>query len=293
MKKQPAIWTALQVFEKICNALPHERAVRMGAALGRTVERCSKARVGRARARAEKILGVTESEARGIVSRAYEHFGRALVEFLRLPQTAHRLDELVTLRGEEHISAALARGKGVIFLSAHIGCWEYGAALLAQHGFPMNAIGAEQRDPRMTDAIARLRQSAGVKTVGKGLDLRAAVECLKGKGILAILLDQDAREAGVVSPFLGQPASTPIGPIKLARKFGSPVVPVHIVRNPDGFTMTMTIEPPLEGTDGRPFGDDVQDAADRCNAAISRWIRANPDQWMWMYPRWATTLGDR
>jgi KDO2-lipid IV(A) lauroyltransferase len=186
----------------------------------------------------------------------------------------------------------MERGRGVIFLSAHIGNWEYGAALLAQMGFPVNAIGAEQRDPRITEAIADLRRSAGVKPVGKGLDLKAALSCLRAGEVLAVLLDQDARDSGVVSPFLGFPASTPTGPLKLARKFGSPVLPVHVVRLPDGERFSMTIEPALEGPAGEPFGEELQYAADRCNDAISAWIRCAPEQWLWMYPRWATTMGD-
>lgn len=293
MKSQPAIWAGLRAFRALCGALPHETAVKLGGRLGTLVEHRSEKRVLKTRARVQRVLGVQEDRAEEIVSRAYTHFGRSLVEFLRLPKMASRLDELITLEGEDNLRQALDRGRGVIFLSAHIGCWEYGAALLARHGFPMNAIGAEQRDPRITAEIARLRACGGVKTVGKGLDLRAAIDCLKKKEILAILLDQDAREAGIVSPFLGLPASTPSGPIRLARKFGSPIAPVHIVRNPDGITMTMTIEPAFEGLDGGPFGQDLQQAIDACNEAISRWIRETPEQWMWMYPRWATTLGDR
>jgi KDO2-lipid IV(A) lauroyltransferase len=129
-----------------------------------------------------------------------------------------RLEKIMTVDGEEHLRRAMELGKGAIFLSAHIGNWEYGAAILAHKGFPINAIGAEQRDPRITEAIVDLRRSAGVKPVGKGLDLKGAISCLKAGEVLAVLLDQDARDMGVVSPFLGFPASTPVGPIKLARK---------------------------------------------------------------------------
>jgi KDO2-lipid IV(A) lauroyltransferase len=265
----------------------------LGALLGRTIERCSKKRIERARGRCERILGVSSREAERIISASYAHFGKSLVEFIRLPLMADRLDELVTLTGEEHIRAAMNKGRGAIFLSAHIGNWEYGAALMARRGFPMNAIGAEQRDPRITDTIAELRKSAGVKPVGKGLDLKAALSCLRAGEVLAVLLDQDARDAGVISPFLGFPASTPIGPIKLARKFGCPVLPVHVVRQPDGTHFSMTIEPALEGPGGEPFGENIQHAADTCNAAISAWIRENPEQWLWMYPRWETTMDDK
>lgn len=293
MKRQPVIWAGLRIFGSICNALPHETAVRLGGYIGGVVERRSIKRAAKTRDRVRRILGVSETEAARIVSESYSHFGRSLVEFMRLPKMASRLDELVTVRGEENMRQALDLGKGVIFLSAHIGCWEYGASLLARRGFPMNAIGAEQRDPRITAEIERLRKCGGVNPVGKGMDLRAAIECLKKKEILAILFDQDVRESGVISPFLGFPASTSSGPIRLVQKYGSPVVPVHVVRNPDGVTMTMTLEPALSGRGGEPFGLDMQYAVDSCNEAISRWIRKTPGQWMWMYPRWATTLGDR
>ncbi|MDR3331663.1 MAG: lysophospholipid acyltransferase family protein [Synergistaceae bacterium] len=293
MKKQPAIWAALQGYRRLCAALPHGAAAAAGETLGRTLGRLSGKRANKARMRCMRILGVDERTAGEIISDAYGHFGRALAEFLRLPVEYGRLDKIVSLSGEEHLRDALGRGRGVIFLSGHIGCWEYGAAMLAKLGFPMNAIGAEQRDDRITDAIAELRRTCGVKPLGKGFDLRAAIECLRKNEILAILLDQDARESGIVSPFLGFPASTPVGPIKLARKLGSAVVPVHIIRDQDVAHMTMTIEPALEGPGGEPFGDDLQWAADRCNEAISGWIRKTPGQWMWMYPRWATTLNDR
>ena len=273
--------------------MPHKSALALGAFIGGTVERHSLDRVAKARARCARVLGIEEEEAAEIIANTYRNFGRSLVEFIRLPQMADDLENLIELRGEEHLREAFDLGRGVIFLSAHLGNWEYGAALLARRGFPMNAIGADHRDPRITKAFQELRASAGVKLVGKGLDLKAAILCLKKGEILAVLLDQDAREAGLVSPFLGVPASTPFGPIKLARKFGSPVVPVHIVRQADKTHLRMTIEPPLAGKDGRPFGEDLQHAVDSCNEKISSWIRETPDQWLWMYPRWATTTGDR
>jgi KDO2-lipid IV(A) lauroyltransferase len=239
------------------------------------------------------MLGVPDHRADEIIRGSYVHFGKALVEFIRLPEMYPKIDEIVSVTGEEHIWKALELGRGVIMLSAHIGCWEYAAAFLAKHGAPMSAIGAEQRDERITQAIADLRSRSGVKPVGKGIDLRAAIECIKRNEVLAVLLDQDAKDAGVLCPFLGHLASTPIGPIKLAKKFGTPVLPSHIIRDEDGVHMTFVVEPALEGRNGRPFGEDVAYSAEQCNDAISRWIRDNPEQWMWTYPRWESTLNDK
>ena len=292
MKRQPLIWASLRAFMFLCGLMEHEKAVRMGGRAGRFVEFFSRRRVLKARSRVTRILGSSEKRSREIISGVYRHFGMALAEFIRLPKMYPDLEKLVTVRGEEHIFKALERGKGAIFLSAHIGCWEYGAAACSKLGIPMNAIGTEQRDERITQAIADLRAGANVTPVGKGLDLRAAIECLRRNEVLAVLLDQDPRDAGVMSPFLGHLASTPIGPIKLANKIGSAVLPAHITRDKGSTQMTLVIDPPLEGRDGRPFGEDLKYSVDRCNEVISGWIRDNPEQWMWMYPRWESTLND-
>ena len=290
---QPWIWKALGVAGGLFRALPHPGAVRLGGLLGRTVARCTPERVERAVGRCERFLAVDRGEARRIVLGSYDHFGRSAAEFLRFPALVGHLGDWVTLEGEEHLRGALDRGKGVVLLTAHLGSWEMAAGVLAERGFPMNAIGAQQRDPRITDLIAELRLLHGVVTVGKGFDLKTAIQCLREGRILGILLDQDARDKGLVSPFLGAPASTPVGPVKLAHKLGAAVVPLQTVRLPDGVHHRLTLYPPLEDPRGIPFGEDAQASVDRCNGVLSRWIREHPDQWMWMYPRWATTLGDR
>ncbi|MDR1581432.1 MAG: lysophospholipid acyltransferase family protein [Synergistaceae bacterium] len=291
--RQPVIWWSLRCFTLLCGALRHDTAVKLGGFAGKAIGFFSFSRKARARSRVVRILGVTDKRAREIIRGVYEHFGKALVEFIRLPRMYGNIDEFVAVQGEENIRKALSMGHGAIFLSAHIGCWEYGAAVLAKHGVPMNALGTEQRDERITKAITDMRSLAGVKPVGKGMDLRAALNCLKKNEVLAVLLDQDAKDGGILSPFLGHLASTPFGLIKIVHRYGIPVVPVHITRDGDGRRMTMIIEAPLEGRNGRPFGEDIKYAVDKCNEKISGWIREKPEQWMWTYPRWESTTNDK
>jgi KDO2-lipid IV(A) lauroyltransferase len=270
--------------------MPHSSALRLGSALGGAVEKFSAARAEKIRRRCARVLGVTPGEARRIVSGSYAHFGRAAAEFIRMPKMFPLIDKIVEFRGEEHLKEAMKLGRGAIFLSGHIGNWEYGAAMIAKLGYPMSAIGAEQRDSRITETCIDIRGRCGVKSVGKGLDIKAAISCLKRGEILAVLLDQDARDKGVISPFLGWPASTPTGAIRMARKLGCPVLPVRVIRSLDGEHFVMTMDAPFEGKDGRPFGEDIQHAADTCNNAISSWIKETPEQWLWMYPRWESTM---
>lgn len=266
--------------------MEHERAVALGGKLGALVARFSRKKVAEAVERCMKILGVPRERAEEIVRGAYEHFGRAAAEFARMPLMADKIDSLVSNEGYEYVVDAVESGRGAILASAHIGNWEYSACWLARQGLPVNSLGADQRDERITELIKELRRSGGTKALGKANDLKAMVKALKRGEVIAVPVDQDAKEAGVVSPFLGFPASTPVGPAKLAAKLGCDVIPSICVRNPDGITFTTKFYPPMKGRGGEPFGKNIQTSTDDLNAVISESIRAHPEQWMWMYPRW-------
>lgn len=283
---QPLIWHSLSVFKTIVRALPHEKAVALGGALGALVAKLTPKKFREACARCEKVLGASQERAEEIVRGAYRHFGSAAAEFARMPLVADNIDSLVSCSGLEYVRDAVESKRGAILATAHIGNWEYGAAWLAHQGLPVNALGADQRDERITELIRELRQAGGTKALGKAEDLKAMIGALKKGEVIAVPIDQDAKEFGVVSPFLGFPASTPTGPEKLAARLGCDVIPSFCIRRPDGVTFEMKFYPPMKGKNGAPFGRETQSDADDLNAVISREIALHPEQWMWMYPRW-------
>lgn len=286
------IWGTILFFRWCVRKLPQKAAVRTGAAVGWIVWALSRKRVDRAERRCVRALGVGVTRARGIVRASYMNLGRNLAEFVRFPVTGKDVGKFMEIHGEENLRDAFEEGNGVIFLTAHLGNWEMGAALLAQMGYPMNAIGAEQRDPRITELIEVLRRSFNVKTISKGRDLKAALRCLKQGEVLGVLLDQDFGSNGLVVPFLGLEASTPYGPLKMADKLNSRIVPVFCIRRPDGVKHDMYLLPPLERPPEGGFSSDLEGSLRMCNDIISEWILKHPDQWMWLYPRWASTVGD-
>ena len=285
-KGQPVIWHLLNAFKNIVRVLPHKRAVALGGWLGLLVAKATPEKFREACVRCERILGVSKERAEGIVRGAYRHFGSAAAEFARMPVVAADIDSLVTCSGVEYLRAAAESKRGAMLVTAHIGNWEYGAAWVAHQGFPVNALGAEQRDIRITELIKELREAGGVIALGKAGDLKAMVSALKRGEFIAVPVDQDAKEFGVVSPFLGFPASTPTGPERLAARLGCDVIPIFCIRSGDGITIDIKVYPPLKGRNGKPFGADIQESADDLNGILSEEIRRHPEQWMWMYPRW-------
>ena len=176
--------------------MEHERAVALGGRLGSLVARFSQKKVSEAVERCMKILGVPRARAEEIVRGAYEHFGRAAAEFARMPVMAERIDELVSSEGHEYLFDAVKSGRGAMLATAHIGNWEYSACWLARHGLPINSLGADQRDERITELIKELRRAGGAKALGKANDLKAMIKALQRGEVIAVPVDQDAKEAG-------------------------------------------------------------------------------------------------
>ena len=285
-RRQPVIWSSLTVVRKIVCSLSHEKAVALGGSLGNLTASFTAKKAAEARARCVKYLGVTEPRAAEIIKGVYNHFGRAAAEFARLPVMADKICSVVSTEGIEYLEEAMKKGRGVLLATAHTGNWEYAACMLAQKGFPVNALGADQRDERITELIRELREAGGVHALGKANDLKAMIKALQAGEIIAVPIDQDARRAGVLSPFLGHPASTPTGPAKLAAKIGCTVIPCFSFRNPDGITLTTKFCPPMQGRNGEPFGKNIQTSMDDLNEVLSAGIMLHPEQWMWVYPRW-------
>ena len=273
--------------------LPHSAALSLGGSLGRMVFSLNKDKSSKAIIRCSKFLGCSLEVAREVVAKSYINLGRSVVEFLNLAKIGKKIDEIVSVHDIENLNDALACGRGVILLTAHLGNWELAAAYLGIKDYPMRAIGAEQRDARITKLISDIRASCGVETIGKGFDLRGAIRCLQEGNILGVLLDQDAKDKGIIAPFLGQPASTPYGPVKLAMKMRSPIVPLFIVRRKDNthhdLYFLTSLEERVKDFYDRPIEENVR----LCNDILSDWISRHPEQWLWLYPRWASTLGDR
>lgn len=285
-RKQPFIWGGIQFVKRIIYALPHKQACALGGKIGSLVAIFSRKKVVAATERCSKALGVSEKEAREIVYASYRHFGTAAAEFMRLPIMLDKLDSLVRVHGiDENLKPAFDHGKGVMIITAHIGNWEYAASVFARYGYPINGLVAEQRDARITKMIEDIRIASGVSVLYKNNDLKKMISLLRKGELIAVPIDQDARDKGVLSPFLGIPASTPVGVAKLADKFDCKVVPAFCIRAEDG-VYDFYILPAFESTNGKRFGEDIQTTMDCCNEVISEWIRKYPKQWMWLYPRW-------
>ena len=216
--------------------------------------------------------------------RCFIHLGKALLELMLMNK--ERLARFVNIQGEENLQNAVAQGKGVVFVTGHIGNWELLAGAVALT-YPASVVAAPIEPEEVNDMIVGLRAGMDVRTIlrGKPGASRELIRVFKENRILGILIDQDTDVESVFVDFMGRPAWTPTAAASMALRFGAPLL-FGYIRRGENNRHTITVEGPL---DLMRTGDDEKDII--ANTAmltkkIESCILENPEQWVWMHRRW-------
>jgi KDO2-lipid IV(A) lauroyltransferase len=270
----------------VFGALPLDAASALGGRLGRLIgPRLALSR----RARDNLVLAMPElsrAEHESVVAAMWEHLGRVLAEYPHLG--ALRLydgDGRVEVIGAEHVDALRDDGIGGIFFSGHIGNWEIASLGATQRGMPVVHVYRTANNPRIDRLIRRARAPIGGEHHPKSArGMRALVGALRRGEHLGMLVDQKYNE-GIAVPFFGREAMTAPALAELALRYRVPVVPVRVERLA-GARFRLTVLPPLDLPDSGDREADVRAAMRRVNALFEEWIRARPEQWLWLHRRW-------
>ena len=180
----------------------------------------------------------------------------------------------------------MARGKGTVIVTAHLGPYELASACVASMGYKIHGM-VENLDPVLLDALASYRAATGMQLVNMKDGLRAAYRVLGQNELLALVADRAIGEArgAVEVPFAGGVRPMPIGPAVFAQATGAAIVTAFASKNPAGRPRyLMEFDPPF-WAEGRDEADRMRLMArivERMEAAIRR----NPDQWFVFQPDW-------
>lgn len=217
------------------------------------------------------------------------NLGRTVVEtcrILRINQENFR--QFIRIEGYEHFQQAKRRGKGIIYITAHLGSWELLPLASALMGEPLSIVTRPLDNPYLDRAINRLRTAWGTKVLTKKLVMPALVQALLRGESVGILMDQNITwKEGVFVDFFGMPACTALAPALLALRTNASVLPAAIVRyGRDRHTILVEKEIPLIRT-GHLKADVVANTAS-FTRAIEALVRREPAQWLWVHRRWKT-----
>lgn len=217
------------------------------------------------------------------------NLGRTVVETCRsLKIDRENFRQFIRVEGYEHIQQAKRRGKGIIYITAHLGSWELLPLAVGLMGEPMSAVTRPLDNPYLDRAINRLRTAWGTRVLAKKQVMPALVRTLLRGESVGILMDQNTTwKEGVFVDFFGIQACTALAPALLALRTDASVLPAAIIRcGRDRHTVIVEEEIPLIRT-GRMKADVIANTAS-FTKAIEAFIRREPDQWLWVHRRWKT-----
>ena len=190
------------------------------------------------------------------------------------------------MEGTSIIEEAKAAGRGIIFVTPHLGCFEVTAQWYTQHCGPMTALFSPPKRGLMAGLIASGRGKPGLRLAAPDLSgIRALYRALRAGEAVGILPDQTpGRGEGEWAPFFGRPAYTMTLVQRLADKTGARIVLAYAERLPwgrgyRGVVRDMPARRPGEGTTGH------------LNRALEELIRECPAQYLWSYNRYKVPAG--
>jgi len=224
----------------------------------------------------------TRRERLALVRAMMKNYNRMMFEFFRLPHLGR--DELlhaVQVEGREHLEAAVARGRGVVITSTHVGNWELAAVVLAHWGYRLHAVAGVQLSRWLTPAVRETKAELALTTVAPEDGFRRLIRALEHNDLVALMVDGDIFAQGTRVDFFGRELEFPAGPGVLAQRTGALVLCGTCERVSPG-RFRIVIEPAL---DPATFPDTT--ALVKAIAATSeRHIREHLDQWCIFRPLW-------
>ncbi len=230
----------------------------------------------------------TPAERHRIGEQVFRHIAGNAIDAVLLERLLTKSPEdIMRIEGLEIAQKAMAHGKGVVFLTAHMGCFEMLSPRFSQLGFPVLVAGTRIYDPRIDALVAENRARFNVEYIPREGNLRSIIRGLRQGKAFGVLCDLDTRVESLFIPFFDRPAKTPVAPFKLALRTGAAMVPIFAQRQPDG-SQRVIVYPPIE-----PSTQATQDPEARLievmtayNRTLEELIRRDPTQWIWMHNRW-------
>ena len=232
---------------------------------------------------------LSAGDRRRATRRTFANMLSAAVDLWRLPSLRPgELDALVGVEGREHLEAAVAMGRGVIVVTAHLGPYELAGAWLAHQGYSVHAV-VEELDPETSAALALYREATGMTLIPRSAGIRPLMRLLRDKHLVILVADRvvgQGTDALEVSFGRGRRAIS-TGPAALALATGAPII-VGVITTarttPPQYLVHVNRAIVVTGTGAhRPDRDTI---TQRIGEELSAAAQAYPDQWFVFQPHW-------
>ncbi|MBU0634839.1 MAG: mitochondrial fission ELM1 family protein [Candidatus Omnitrophica bacterium] len=230
-------------------------------------------------------------QRKAIVKEVFENLAVSFMELLLIPRRGKDwFGENVIFENKEYVEQAQKQGKGVIFVTAHLGNWELSLHAAAVREYKMFVMGRKQKPEFFNELIKKNRQVTGCISLEKGLPLREIIRGLRENSIFGLLADQSGRQGKELTLF-GRNVFLAEGAFRIAQKTGAVLLPAFIRR--ERGKHVLTIEKPIMNNAGLADEVEMEEAMFRYRDLLENYISRYPGQWMWLHRRWKHTSSRR
>jgi Kdo2-lipid IVA lauroyltransferase/acyltransferase len=232
----------------------------------------------------------SKAEHSRILRGVFTSLGRQLAEACQFPKyTRENVTEVVVYDGFENYERARARGKGVLFLTAHFGGWELSAFSHSLHGHWMHVVMRPMDNVYLDALIRRYRTMHGNKTVDKDDFVRGLLSAMKANEVVGILMDTNMTPPqGIFVDFFGIPACTANGLARIALKTDAAVIPGFTIWDEALGKYRLRFDPAVELVRTGDLEADIQANTQKFTKIVEEYVRKYPEQWLWVHRRWKT-----
>jgi Kdo2-lipid IVA lauroyltransferase/acyltransferase len=231
----------------------------------------------------------TDAQRQGVIHGMIRQVGWMAGEFSQFPKyTRENIERIVVVDGFENFEAAQRRGKGILFLTGHMSAWELAPFAQALYGYPLSFLVRPITNRRVDRLINGYRCRSGNQPIEKNKSARSILKVLGEGGTVGVLSDHNTSAEGVFVNFFGIPAATTSGLARIALRTDAAVVPGFLWWDPElrKYRLRFDAAVPLTRT-GCEEADIVDNTA-RFTEVVEGYVRAHPDQWLWVHKRWKT-----
>ena len=232
----------------------------------------------------------SRAERDRILRGVFTSLGRLLTEFTKFPQyTKENVSKIAIYDGFENFESAEARGKGVIFLTAHLGGWEVGSFVHSLHGHPLHVLVRPLDNPYLDRLSTSYRTLHGGSVIGKDDFARGIISAMRNGETVGILMDTNMTPPqGVFVDYFGHLACTASGIARIAMKTECAVVPAFTIWDSGIGKYRIRFEPAVPMLTTGETEADVVSNTQTLTKVIEKFVRKYPDQWLWVHRRWKT-----
>ena len=229
-------------------------------------------------------------QRRKIVRQVFTSLGRQFGEVCLLPRyTAQNVSDAVVYDGFENFDRASQRGKGVLFLTGHLGAWELSAFAHSLYGHPLYFVMRPLDNPYLDALVRRYRTMHGNKPILKDDPARDLLRAMKQGSTVGILMDTNMTPPeGIFVNFFGIPACTASGLARIALRTDAAVVPGFTLWDPVLRKYRLRFDPAVQLIRTGNNEQDILANTQLFTKVIEDFVRRYPDQWLWVHRRWKT-----